>query len=393
MEEAYETDALLYEDATEEDDDGIDIKEYDITATPNDFNVATIFDFIERGTLKIPDFQRNYVWDIKRASKLIESLLLGLPVPQLFLFESSKNQFLVIDGQQRLLTIYFFKKGRFPRVDKRAEIRRIFDKEGSLPDSVLYNDDYFTSFRLQLPNKTPSIQSPFKGLNYSTLDDFKTTFDLRPIRNVVIKQNSPINESSSIFEIFNRLNTGGVNLRPQEIRASLFHSKFYDLLRELNLDERWRRFLLTREPDLHLKDVEIILRAFAMLDNSAAYTPSMVQFLNSFSEKAKGFDSEKIDKCRKTFSEFLDATIKLDNRAFINEGNGRLNVALVEGVFESTTRAAYHSNKSINGVIEPESVVQLKNDAMFINAASKASADSTNVKTRLERARSIIRLI
>ena len=72
-----------------EDEDELQIDEYDITATPNDFNVSTLFNFIESGAVRIPGFQRNFVWDQVRASKLIESLILGIPVPQLFLYELS----------------------------------------------------------------------------------------------------------------------------------------------------------------------------------------------------------------------------------------------------------------------------------------------------------------
>ncbi len=81
-----------------EDVDDIQIEEYDITAAPNDFNILTIFNFLESGAVRIPGFQRNYVWDLGRASKLIESLILGLPVPQVFLYEVERNSFLVIDG-------------------------------------------------------------------------------------------------------------------------------------------------------------------------------------------------------------------------------------------------------------------------------------------------------
>ena len=112
--------------------DDIQVDEFDITAAPNDFNVLTINSFLESGAVRIPGFQRNYVWDIGRASKLIESLILGLPVPQVFLYEIERNQFLVIDGQQRLMSIYYFVKQRFPRKDKRAELRAIFDKNGKI---------------------------------------------------------------------------------------------------------------------------------------------------------------------------------------------------------------------------------------------------------------------
>lgn len=85
-----------------EEPEGFGIGPYDITSSPNDFNVATIFNFMESGTVIIPEFQRHYVWDLKHASKLIESLLIGLPIPQIFLYEEAPNKFLVIDGQQRL---------------------------------------------------------------------------------------------------------------------------------------------------------------------------------------------------------------------------------------------------------------------------------------------------
>lgn len=91
---------------------------YDISVIPNDFNVMTINSLIESGIISMPAFQRNYVWDRKRASRFIESLILGLPVPQIFLYQMDRNKYSVIDGQQRLLTIYFFVKQRFQGVGK-----------------------------------------------------------------------------------------------------------------------------------------------------------------------------------------------------------------------------------------------------------------------------------
>ena len=142
-------DGWLDEGASVEEDTQID--EYDLTSSPNDFNVSTIYNFIDSGAVKIPGFQRNYVWDIKRASKLIESLIIGLPVPQVFLYEEGRNAFLVIDGQQRLMTIYYFVRQRFPRREKRAEIRRIFNERGRVPDEVLHDDQLFENFNLRLP--------------------------------------------------------------------------------------------------------------------------------------------------------------------------------------------------------------------------------------------------
>ena len=267
-----------FDDYAEEADD-IQVEEYDITAAPNDFNVLTINSFLESGAVRIPGFQRNFVWDIGRASKLIESLILGLPVPQVFLYEIERNKFLVIDGQQRLMSIYYFIKQRFPRKDKRAELRAIFDQNGKIPDNVIHDDIYFENFRLKLPESLPNHKNRFKGLSYQTLEGYKTQFELRTIRNVIIKQNSPQGDDSSMFEVFNRLNTGGVNLKPQEIRTSMYHSPFYEMLYKANVLPAWRRILGNQELDLHMKDVEILLRGFAMLVDGQNYAPSMVRFL------------------------------------------------------------------------------------------------------------------
>src|SRR5437016_3297160 len=161
-----------FDDYAEEADD-IQIEEYDITAAPNDFNILTIFNFLEKGSVRIPGFQRNYVWDLVRASKLIESLILGLPVPQIFLYESERNRFLVIDGQQRLMSVYYFIKQRFPRKEKRSELRQVFDQHGGIPPTFLEDDKYFTKFNLRLSDPVAGRRNRVNGLNYETLADLK----------------------------------------------------------------------------------------------------------------------------------------------------------------------------------------------------------------------------
>ena len=93
------------------------------------------------------------------ASRLIESLILGLPVPQLFLYEEGNNRFLVIDGQQRLMTIYYFIKGRFPRTDQVVTLRPIFEEHGNIPESVFADDKLFRDFRLWLPGQLPDAKT------------------------------------------------------------------------------------------------------------------------------------------------------------------------------------------------------------------------------------------
>ncbi|GEO81565.1 DUF262 domain-containing protein [Pararhodospirillum oryzae] len=379
------------ESSGEADENQID--EYDITSTPNDFNVLTLNSFVEAGAVRIPGFQRNFVWDHPRASKLIESLILGLPVPQIFLYEQARNKFLVIDGQQRLMTIYYFMKMRFPRKDKRVEIREIFDKNGKITDEILHDSNYFDEFKLRLPSSIPENTNKFHGLNYARLGEYKTQFELRPIRNIVVKQNAPSDDDSSMYEIFNRLNTGGVNLRAQEIRTSMYHSRFYEMLYRVNRNSEWRSIITFSDPDIHMKDIEIILRGYALLIDGHNYAPSMLRFLNKFSRQCRGHTEQYNEYLENLFKSFLTSCQEFPEGAFLNNKNKRFNIALYEAVFTAACRDALKENRILNSLIDYKSVDALKNDQAFNNAAQEGTTGTSNVKTRLSRAADIIKFI
>lgn len=373
-----------------EDADELQVEEYDITVSPNDFNVMTLHSFVESGAVRIPGFQRNFVWDLGRASKLIESLILGLPVPQLFLYEQEHNKFLVIDGQQRLMSIYYFIKKRFPRKETRVELRSIFDKEGHIPEEILHDDSYFQNFNLRLHEKIPNHPNKFKGMNYATLGDrYKHQFDLRPIRNIVVKQNMP-SDDSSIYEIFNRLNTGGITLSPQEIRTSMYHSEFYNVLYDINNLPEWRKILGQSVPDLHMKDIEFLLRGFATLVDGDNYAPSLAKFLNQFSKKCKNQRPEQNVYCRKLFESFLKACSNLPDDAFKSKKNNRFNVALYEAVFTVACKEAFAERSVVAGEIDIECLKALEKDRDFAEASRVSTTDTSNVHKRLDRARDLV---
>jgi hypothetical protein len=372
----------------ETEDDAV-VDEYDITASPNDFNIATIVDFIERSLFEIPSFQRNYVWDIRRASKLIESILMGLPVPQIFLYEKGKNKYLVIDGQQRLMSIFYFTRLRFPRTEKRGSLRRLFDEKRSIPDDVLHDDAFFQPFALHLPSRAPAQRSRFHGLNYETLREDKNTLDLRTLRCVIIKQNRPSDDDSSIYEIFNRLNTGGINLTPQEIRASLYHSPFYDMLNRINVKPVWRRAIGLVDPDLRMRDVEVLLRGAAMLMFGDTYRPSMTRFLNTVSKKMKAADEGELRFLEALFESFLDACAPLGPGVF-GLKTRKLSFSVFESVFSAVCREAHASRKILPMALSVEAMNRLRDDKEFAEAASTKSTDKAKVGTRLSRAREIL---
>ncbi|MCX6175104.1 MAG: DUF262 domain-containing protein [Ignavibacteriales bacterium] len=378
-----------YEDPSEDEDQEYHFGEYDITSTPNDFNIKTIFDFINSGVVKLPDFQRNYVWDINRASKLIESIIIGLPIPQLFLYEKGKNEFLVIDGQQRLMTIYYFIKMRFPKKERRVELRKIFDIKGEIPEEILYDKDFFTDFYLKLPPEVPGQLNKLDKLNYATLKDFKTTFDLRPIRNVIIKQNFPPDDDSSIHEIFNRLNSGGMNLKPQEIRSSLYHSDFYRMLSRINLLPEWRNLIARDEPDIHMKDIEIILRCFALLISGNNYRAPMSKFLNLFSKSAKSYSTEQIQIFETVFILFLNAAKQLALTEYI-ASSGKFNISTLEAIFRAMCEVSLNGPNPVIMAPDRKKIEELKNDEGFRKAVLESTVSKKNVEERFKIAKKIL---
>lgn len=183
-------------------------------------------------------------------------------------------------------------------------MRKVFDENGNIPESILANNDYFQDFKLQFAKLENGAQHPLNNKKYHTLDvSQRSAFDLMPIRCMSIRQNKP-EDTGSIYEIFSRLNTGGLNLSPQEIRGCLYTSPFYDMLYALNSNERWRNLVGKEEEDDKFRDVEVLLRSFALLYNEKDYTGSMVQFLNRFSKEAQKFTEAETEKCKNVFNDF-----------------------------------------------------------------------------------------
>ncbi|MFR9676956.1 DUF262 domain-containing protein [Streptomyces sp. TR02-1] len=371
---------------SEDDTDG-QIDEYEIVASPNDFNTLTINSFIEEGAIKIPPFQRNYVWDRKRASKLIESLILGLPVPQVFLYEEGNNDFLVIDGQQRLMTVFFFTKGRFPRKDKRSILRKFFNSEGGISEEILADDEYFETFKLSLPTLPGQRKNKFSGLTYKTLEEYKRQFDLRTIRNIIVKQVSPADDDSAMFEMFNRLNTGGVNLNQQEIRASLYHSKFFEGLFELNQKEKWRELLGSPHPDSRMKDMEVILRSLALREGTAGYAGSMTGFVNRFCKNSKTFPEAKIGQTENEWSWFMSLNRNCTRDSY-QTGSGRFSPLL----FESLYVTALHLQDEGQNLptLRPEWVTEIGSDNEWAKTTHEGSTKTANVTARLARTKRLL---
>lgn len=220
-----------------------------------DWTAETIANQLEKGNIDInPKFQRRDAWSQEEKSRLIESLMLGLPVPTIILAEmkDKKNSFIVIDGKQRLLSIKQF----------------------------CSNNKEFTKLKLrklevltELEGKT--IEDLRKDSSY---DKFLTAFENATIRTIVIK--TWPNEQF-LYSVFLRLNTGSKPLSPQELRQALHPGAFLDFLDDATADSKAMMTLLRNSrADSRMRDIELALRYYGFLYNRNKYNGNLRAFLD-----------------------------------------------------------------------------------------------------------------
>lgn len=363
-----------WEEDTVENEEEAGIKIYDLITYPSDFTISTIFEKLNSGTIVIPPFQRNYVWDVKQASKLIESLIIGLPVPQMFFFEE-EDKSLIIDGQQRLLSIFYFMNGRIPKANKRASLRKKIIEMGSINNELLDSNEFFSDFKLKIKGN-----EELDGLTYEGLEKYQEKFKSRPVRIMHIKQIAPNEQDkeSSMFEIFDRLNTGGANLSDQEIRMNIHYSAFYKMIDEMNINTEWRKVLGKDELDLRFKDFEILLRCLALADDFESYKSVMKTFLNDYSKKAKQFTKDKIEKLKESFEVFLHNYDKNDNDLFTKSS---FQIGTLEAVFYNW----YQSYKEGNTIeISSDTVKKIKNEISEYQKSNRSTTSKDSLESRFQ---------
>ena len=229
----------------------------DLMLWGTDWTVETVLNQLKKGNIDLdPRYQRRNVWDFKKKSKLIESLIIGLPVPELILAESKekKGSYIVIDGKQRLLTI-----------------RQFCADDG---------DDEFNKFKL----RDLDILENLNGIYYKDIlkdpiyNEYLSAFENQTIRTIVIR-NWPIEDV--LYKIFHRLNTNSLQLSGQELRQALHPGLFLDYVDEYSTKSKGTKTVLNlKNPDKRMKDVELLIRYFAFKNFSDKYNGNLKVFLD-----------------------------------------------------------------------------------------------------------------
>lgn len=338
-----------------------------------DWTAETIANQLEKGNIDInPKFQRRDAWSQEEKSRLIESLMLGLPVPTIILAEmkDKKNSFIVIDGKQRLLSIKQF----------------------------CSNNKEFTKLKLrklevltELEGKT--IEDLRKDSSY---DKFLTAFENATIRTIVIK-NWP--NEQFLYSVFLRLNTGSKPLSPQELRQALHPGAFLDFLDDATADSKAMMTLLRNSrADSRMRDIELALRYYGFLYNRNNYNGNLRAFLDEtcrimnerwtteelvIREQFKELE-KSIEFCFDIFGE-KQAFSKWDG----NEYNNRFNRALFE-VF-----TFYFSDRNVRMDINKSEFEKgfkklCDTDISFVESISSTTKDIRRVTKRFQAIETLI---
>ena len=331
---------------------------YDITAYPADFTLEVLYQKWNNGDILIPEFQRGFVWDIPRASRLIESIMMGLPVPPLFFYVDEQKRYLVIDGLQRLKSIFSFMGGFWEGPSPSS--KRPFAMKGFNPQNPLYG---------------------------KTFEDF-TAKDQRELKNyvlrtIIVQQLNP-NDSTSIYHIFQRLNTGGMTLSDQEVRNCVYAGEFNDMLARLNKHGGWRKILGKEKEDNRKKDTGYALRCISLLHNHKKYKKPMRNFLSEFMFDHRNPSPQYIKTEEDLFKKTCDAIVKeLGEKPFHPVRS--LSPSMLDSIFVAF---AQHPDRIPNDIRERFHCL-LKNE-YYIRAVSSSTTDPDAVRKRLELADAVL---
>ena len=336
---------------------------YSITSYGSDPPVDGLVKRMDQGDIVVPlfssdpipgqstvGFQREFVWTKPQSDRFLESLLLGLPVPGIFMVKEANGKHLVLDGQQRLRTLQSFYGG------------------------LIQGKEYLLEH----------VQEKWKAKTYKTLHaDDRRRLDDSIIHATIIRQDEPTEDQSSVYLIFERLNSGGTFLQPQEIRVALYHGALATVLSKLNLNLDWRS--LYGKKSARLKDLELILRFFAMHYYFANYRRPMKDFLNRYMAANRALGKQSAEQLTTLFESTIGAI-----RTHIGQRAFRLDRAINAAVVDSVM-VGVASRLAAAPVAKPESFAEaylkLLNDPIYRAASERSTADEENVKTRLSKAK------
>ncbi len=337
---------------------------FNISSWGADLSFREILMMYEEDELVKPELQRNYVWTKLEASRFIDSILLGLPVPSIFFAKMENEQKLIIDGYQRIMTVNDFVRGIFSGNDQ--------------------------SFKL---SNTEAINKRWRNKTFAELTIAeKTRIRATTIHAIIFEQREP-DDNSGMYQIFERINTGGKTLKSQEIRNCIYQGDMNQLLIELNELPTWRNLLQSDKFDSRMLDIELVLRFFSMnyLYNHLPETHSinLTNYMNDVMFSKKTMDGKEKEKLQFTFERTLEKVFELfGDKAFRkpshNNRKSKVNPVLFDAVSVATVKAL---ENNLSFPIQKEIIERYNNlfeNEEFVGMISNRTTNIENIIGRID---------
>lgn len=344
------------------------IKDYKFSTMGGDIQIRQLVQQMNEGDIEVPNIQRKYVWSNALASRFIESALLDLPLPSIFLCRQENGKYLIIDGLQRLTTLCYFLNmekvnGRMFKISNSKDIYK--DWRGKAFAELSLDD------QRKLKNKT--------------------------IHAIIVEQLHP-NNYDGLFLIFERINSGGVQLNQQEIRNAIFQNSYTEMLSEVNKNKLWREVFGDSHPHKRMKDVEMILRFLALsetnISDEANGTTSFVALLNKHMANNVKLDDQRLNEIKMRFLNIL--TIVTNNfgkdvfRMNPSENN-KITKKFFATTFDAIMVATYYAYaQGLNTESSLEKIKMLFANESFKEHINSHTTDNKSIRGRIALAAEIL---
>jgi hypothetical protein len=357
-EQDAEESSTLVESDLRELDDPIPASQQ-ISYSGSDFDVEGLVRRLGRGDIVVPafghndptveaaGFQRNFVWRRAQMDKFIESLVLGFPVPGIVLVQQLDKRYLVLDGQQRLRTLASFYEGIY--AGKAFSLENVADE--------------------------------FRGLTYKTLTDAqRRILDNTFIQAIIVKTDGTPGSLDAVYQVFERLNSGGTLLTGHEIRVALYAGPLIDFAARLNEERDWRTLYGAISP--RLRDQELAFRIIAFFVTPGTYKRPLKKFLNDFAASNRDCSNLETKRLAELFNAACLSLLKALGSPAFRYHSKQVNVALTEAVMVGLMRRLEAGPPAPTDTGITKAFADLTNDARFVDSITRATADEENVKSR-----------
>jgi hypothetical protein len=365
--EVQDSDVIEKDEDTAEEDrsDNGGLYPYDPTTADIDIreDPQTVFELMRKynnNKLIIdPDFQRNLVWTPQKKSKFIESVILNFPLPPLYVNQTVEGKYIIVDGLQRTSTLHEFVNDGFNLTGLEA-----------LTDLNGYN---FSELK-ELPG------------------DYQTRIEDKKLYIYIIRPSVP---AKVVYDIFNRINTGGTNLERQEVRNCIFSGKSTRLLKELSEKDYFKRAIDYGISPRRMKDREVILRylAFKIFDYETEYPGELSDFVEKAMKEINLMKDDKIEILKNDFMRVMNLSFEFFGRRNFRlpaaERRGRINIAIFESVscFFSINSDDFLQDHKINIQHNFDKLLQ---NPEYIDAIRYATSSKAKVITRFKLAQEVL---